>query len=178
MQPASTRSVPQCLHTWEGRGLIESGETNPRYFITPKLSLQSLISQLLRNFFFLTFIITNSGYCAARHCGHRRQQRVFKPVNPTRKGFHSQLITQPTHRPRSSHEPSCESCSMELFCSSGIFIAWMTPSGQRLTWEANYSKKVVCFGTLQYKQEPLWKSSIFGGKHISQRDKLCLYYCL
>lgn len=46
-------------------------------------------------------------------------------------------------------------------CSSGIFIAWMTPSGQRLPWEANTSKRQFKCSKLQYKQELLWKSSFW-----------------
>lgn len=48
--------------------------------------------------------------------------------------------------------PAVSHAAWSTLCSSGIFIAWMTPSGQRVPWERSTSKGNCC-SDLKYKQE-------------------------
>lgn len=56
----------------------------------------------------------------------------------------SQLITQ-RHTGQGLHtSPAVSHAAWKTLCSSGIFIASMTPSGRRLPWKENTSEVICC----------------------------------
>lgn len=140
MQP-NTRSVPRCFHTlhrWEVRecmrvcvcmGRGEEGRYDCR--AQDSVYLKSCASFQSGPYKFFSDWRNRADFVSG-------QQRVVSNIksNSTKISFLAHYTTSKTQAKVSTQEPAVSHAAWTASCFSGIFIAWMTPSGQRLPWEA------------------------------------------